>query len=50
MTDLGRRLYIAFWDRNGGYENAPTWENQAEAIKNMWNNIAASAVEILELK
>lgn len=37
----GKRLYDAFWSRNGG--NAPSWEGQARAIRVMWMNIARDA-------
>lgn len=38
---IGKSLYEAFWSRNGG--NAPTWEDQARAIRTMWMNIARDA-------
>lgn len=51
MTDeeFGRELYISFWNRNGGYEKAPAWEDQAGAIMSMWVNIAISAKELFAI-
>lgn len=43
-SDLGEMLYEAFWKRNGGGE--PTWGDQADAIRNMWNAIASDAEAI----
>lgn len=37
----GKRLYEAFWSRNGG--DAPAWDEQAPAIRTMWMNIARDA-------
>ena len=38
---IGRRLYEAFWARNGG--NEPAWADQSRAIRSMWMNIARDA-------
>lgn len=41
MGGLARGLYEAFWARNGGVSVA--WEDQAWAIRNMWEAIAEDA-------
>lgn len=45
--ELGETLYVSFWNRNGGADKAPPFSDQAEAIRTMWINIAASAREAL---
>jgi hypothetical protein len=53
---LSQQLYEAFWERQrpqdpekaAKYTYTP-WEDQAVAIKDMWNNIADDAISLLKL-
>lgn len=44
---LARHLYDTFWLRADPQKPAPTWSEQAEAIKAMWRNIANDAFGFL---
>lgn len=40
---LSQHLYECFWERNGGADKAPPFNEQSPAIVKMWINIALDA-------